>query len=208
MRALRQLLGAPRTARAGRLRLRVITAHEMLQAQAEADLMSGGSAEQYGLRLNAAVIARAARIRGRRPFRSGGDVLRRYSPGQIERLAECYEALCKRDNLSCACADDERERLLSGLAAKPYERLKWRVLRSFSVLPSSKAARAMTDADYLYCALHTVLDGREYAASLCPDCRERSEQMRCPGCGAAVSGQVVNASFDEAEFEKRKCGQC
>ncbi len=208
MNALRQLLGAPRSARAGRLRLRVITAHEMLQAQAEADLTACGNAEQYGLRLNAAVIARAARIRGRRPFRSGEDVLKRYSPEQIERLAECYEALSRRDNPSPACGEEMREQLLDALAAKPYERLKWRVLRSFSVLPSSKAARAMTDADYLYCALHAVLDGREYAASLCPDCRESAGQTRCPGCGAVVSGQIVNSSFDEAEFEKRKCGQC
>lgn len=208
MRALRQLLGAPRSVKAGRLRLRVLSAYEMLQAQAEADLTAGQNPDQYGLRLNAAVVARAARVRGRRPFHSGADVLRRYSAEEIERLAECYEALCGRGERSPACSESMRARLLEELAQKPYERLKWRVLRSFSVLPSSPAAREMTDADYLYCALHTVLDGREYTASLCPDCREAADLPHCPGCGAVIAGQAVNASFDEAEFEKRKCGQC
>ena len=40
----------------------------------------------------------------------------------------------------------------------PYERLKWRVLRYAGALPSEKRAQEMTDADYLYCLVHEMLD--------------------------------------------------
>ena len=40
----------------------------------------------------------------------------------------------------------------------PYERLKWRVLRYAGALPSEKRAQEMTDADYLYCLAHEMLD--------------------------------------------------
>ena len=43
----------------------------------------------------------------------------------------------------------------------PYERLKWRVLRYAGALPSEKRAQEMTDADYLYCLVHEMLDHEE-----------------------------------------------
>ena len=43
----------------------------------------------------------------------------------------------------------------------PYERLKWRVLRYAGALPSEKRAQEMTDADYLYCLVHEMLDREE-----------------------------------------------
>jgi hypothetical protein len=92
---------------------------------------------------------------------------------------------------------------MEALAAQPLERLKWRVLRSFSVLPSAPEARAMTDGDYLQCALHTLLDAREREARLCPECRAKARQNACPGCGAPVA-ETVNPSFDEAIFEQRR----
>lgn len=43
-------------------------------------------------------------------------------------------------------------------AAEGMERLKWLVLKRFSVLPGDKAARCMTDADYVWCGLQMLLD--------------------------------------------------
>lgn len=53
----------------------------------------------------------------------------------------------------------------------PYERLKWRVLRYAGALPSEKRAQEMTDADYLYCLVHEMLDREEAMERLCPECR-------------------------------------
>lgn len=51
----------------------------------------------------------------------------------------------------------------------PYERLKWRVLRYAGALPSEKRAQEMTDADYLYCLVHEMLDREEAMERLCPE---------------------------------------
>ena len=51
----------------------------------------------------------------------------------------------------------------------PYERLKWRVLRYAGALPSEKRAQEMTDADYLYCLAHEMLDREEAMERLCPE---------------------------------------
>ena len=58
----------------------------------------------------------------------------------------------------------------------PYERLKWRVLRYAGALPSEKRAQEMTDADYLYCLVHEMLDREEAMERLCPECRTRAVQ--------------------------------
>lgn len=51
--------------------------------------------------------------------------------------------------------------LFARLESDPMERLKWRVLRSFGVLPFSEAARELSDEDYIVCGAHMVLDGRQ-----------------------------------------------
>ena len=61
----------------------------------------------------------------------------------------------------------------------PYERLKWRVLRYAGALPSEKRVQEMTDADYLYCLVHEMLDREEELERLCPTCRKRAEEARC-----------------------------
>ena len=43
-------------------------------------------------------------------------------------------------------------------AAEGMERLKWLVLKRFSVLPGDRAARNMRDADYVWCGLQMLLD--------------------------------------------------
>ena len=75
----------------------------------------------------------------------------------------------------------------------PYERLKWRVLRYAGALPSEKRAQEMTDADYLYCLVHEMLDREEAMERLCPECRTRAEEARCSICGellADAAGQL------------------
>lgn len=51
--------------------------------------------------------------------------------------------------------------LLAALEQDQLERLKWLVLREFSVLPGSEAACQLTDEDYLRCGAHLLLDLRQ-----------------------------------------------
>lgn len=70
--------------------------------------------------------------------------------------------------------------LVSALEARPMERLRFRVLREFSVLPLSRQGRKMTDGQCLLYAAHMVLNlGGE-------DEGERGE------------------SFDPMEFERKR----
>ena len=48
--------------------------------------------------------------------------------------------------------------LLARLQNDNRQRLRWRVLRQFGVLPGSKEARRMSDIDCLICGLHLLLD--------------------------------------------------
>ena len=48
--------------------------------------------------------------------------------------------------------------LMNGLNEDSMGRLRWRVLRAFGVLPCSKEAQRMTDAECLEYALHMALD--------------------------------------------------
>ena len=50
------------------------------------------------------------------------------------------------------------EKLLSTLSADPIERLRWRVLREFGVLPSSDEAKKMSDDDCIRFAAHMLID--------------------------------------------------
>ena len=89
-------------------------------------------------------------------------------------------------------------------------RVLWsiRVLRAFRALPTEERVKAMTGRDYLWCALHLLLDQEEEAARLCPACRAEAEEARCPVCGRAV-GEVTrgeNPGFDLERFERLKKG--
>ena len=91
----------------------------------------------------------------------------------------------------------------------PYERLKWRVLRYAGALPSEKRAQEMTDADYLYCMVHELLDREEELERLCPTCRKRAEEARCSICGELLAEAAGgdNAGFDMTRFIRMKEGQ-
>lgn len=81
------------------------------------------------------------------------------------------------------------ERLIAALDENPMERLRFRMLRVFSVLPGSREARKMTDARCL-----------RIAAMLA------SEQS---GRGEDGEAECVNAAFDTARFDDlgRRKGQ-
>ena len=168
--------------------LRRLTARELLLCRAEAKAGAAGDAETFGLWCNAAVLSRALKKHGRRAFSSPGAVLSALGADEIAQLASRYADEMRCDVLSDLGDETSREEILDRLAAQPYERLKWRVLRAFGALPTQARARLMTDEDYYYCALHLALDGRETAG------QEAAEEVE----------RGVNAAFDPQEFERRR----
>ena len=66
----------------------------------------------------------------------------------------------------------------------------------------------MTDGDYLWCAVNLLLDDEETLAQLCPACRERAMEARCPVCGAPTGGDQAgeNPAFDQERFEQLRRG--
>ena len=174
----------------GRWSLRRLTARELILCRAEARAGAAGDQDTFGLWCNAAVLARALKKHGRRAFSSPGAVLSALGADEIAALARRYADGMRCGELSDLCDETSREAILDRLAAQPYERLKWRVLRAFGALPTEERAREMTDEDYYYCALHLALDGREAAG------QRRAEEIE----------RGVNASFDMAEFERRRGG--
>ena len=77
------------------------------------------------------------------------------------------------------------EELLSRLEKSPVERLRWRVLRYFSVLPGSKAAKKLSDEDVLFCGAHMVLDSRRH-----------------PAAGKNKAEASFNGAFDSERFSE------
>lgn len=74
------------------------------------------------------------------------------------------------------------------------------MLKAFGALPTEERAKAMTHRDYLWCGVNLALDGEEELARLCPACRMEAQEGRCPVCGAAVSDQGENGTFDMERF--------
>lgn len=66
----------------------------------------------------------------------------------------------------------------------------------------------MTHRDYLWCAVNLLLDDEERLAQLCPACRERAMEERCPVCGVPTGGDQtgVNPAFDAERFEALRRG--
>ena len=191
-------LGGARKTRVDRVELHLISAYALLQAQQEANALAEGDAARLGLCVNACILARAAKFRDQAVFASGEDVMKRLPAQTIERWAGEYLALCEKENPSC-CAGGHDD-LRQALEQEPYERLKWKVLRAFGVLPSEKRAKDMTEGDYLYCVLQLMLDEQEQLDMLCPACRQKAQEQRCPACGQQLPEE--NASFDETRYEE------
>lgn len=80
------------------------------------------------------------------------------------------------------------EELLRELEARPIERLRWRVLREFGVLPGTVVARELSDLECLICGAHMVLDGRRAGAD-------------------SPLEAAVNESFDQERFKGLEGGE-
>lgn len=84
------------------------------------------------------------------------------------------------------------------------------MLRNFGALPTEPRAREMKDRDYLWCLVHQLLDREEELSRLCPECRARAEEERCPVCGRTRGSWGeggVNAAFDQDRFERMRGGE-
>lgn len=84
------------------------------------------------------------------------------------------------------------------------------MLRDFSALPTEARAREMKDRDYLWCLVHQLLDREEELDRLCPECRARAEEARCPVCGRTRGSWgegAVNTAFDQDRFERMRGGE-
>lgn len=81
------------------------------------------------------------------------------------------------------------------------------MLRTFQALPTEGRAREMKDRDYLWCLAQELLDREQALERLCPECRSRAEEERCPACGRPAerwAEGAVNPVFDLARFERLK----
>ena len=67
----------------------------------------------------------------------------------------------------------------------------------------------MRDRDYVWCLTHMALDLEEELAQLCPSCRSKAEEQRCPICGRPAllweGGQ--NPAFDWNRYERLRRGE-
>ena len=195
--------GSGRRKMANGLELRVVPAFAVLQARREAMGLSAEDAAALGLWMNACLLSRAVYKDGVRAFLSGEAVLQAVSAETVENWTKEYAELCREENP--ACSAENAERAAQALGEAEYERLKWRVLRAFGVLPNEARAKRMTDGDYLYCAAQMMLDAQEKLDALCPACREKAQRARCPVCGEELGEE--NAGFDETRFEELKHGR-
>ena len=184
--------------------LRLLTAREVLEACREGAALEGEKA----LNNNACLLARALVRDGGPVYGSGRAVLEDLSPAEIEDLAGAWAAFDRRENPGLTAPVDRVEGLKSALKGLPQERLKWKVLRAFGVLPTEERARAMTGRDYLWCVLHLLLDEEEVLDRLCPACRAEVQQERCPVCGGAPgeTSAEINGAFDWDRFQALREG--
>lgn len=83
------------------------------------------------------------------------------------------------------------------------------MLRAFGALPTEERARAMRERDFVWCLAHMALDREEELARLCPSCRAKAEEDRCPVCGlpAQLWEGAVNPAFDQKRYERMKRGE-
>ena len=67
----------------------------------------------------------------------------------------------------------------------------------------------MLGRDYLWCLVNQLLDEEEELDRLCPACRAKAQENRCPGCGASIwdSAAGVNPAFDMERFLALKEGR-
>lgn len=132
---------------------------------------------------NACLVARALVCAGERVYADGRAVLDGLSAEEIEALAERWAAFRREKGVGLGLGEKRLDALKASLAARPRQRLKWRVLKTFGALPTEQRVREMTEEDYLWCAVQLLLDEEEAEAALCPSCRAKLGRpgARCAG---------------------------
>lgn len=198
---LRDLICGSRILPRGDHSLRILSARELLSCKGEAQRLCRDP-EAAGLWRNACILARAYVKGGVQVFSDGEAVLNALSAEEIGAEIAAYRSLAAQVDRSCG--DEKRAKeLLEALRQEPMERIRWRVLKEFHVLPCEDRAKRMTEGDYLYCALQLLLDREKELESLCPECR--NGENRCRKCGKPLTGETgVNAGFDRSRFEELK----
>ena len=166
-----------------RYRFYPVTAGALLDAAREAEGLITCDAEA-GLARNACLLSRAVYRGGKRAFSSGEEVLRTLTAETVACWTKAYCALLRPSEPS------------------DLDRLRWRVLRTFGVLPTERRAKRLTADDLRRCALQFRLDDEEKLRDVCPQCREELLSHRCPVCGAARFEE--NPNFDPRRFEELK----
>lgn len=194
-------LGRQRVQDRGDHSLRILTARQLLESREEAERLCREPEEQ-GLYRSACMLARAYIRGGVQVFPGGEAVLDSLSGEEILREMNAYRAFAAEVDVSCG-DKTAMEALLTELRQEPMERIRWRVLRAFGVLPSERRAREMTEGDYLYCAMQLMLDREKELSRLCPECRDG--EGRCRICGKPLPRETaVNEAFDQNRFEELK----
>lgn len=187
--------------------LRQLTETEEMQARREAMALAVNEMD-LPLCANACLVARALVCDGERVYADGRAVLDALTSEEIETLAHRWAEARREDGVGLGLGETRLEELKASFAARPRQRLKWRVLKAFGALPTEERVRQMTEEDYLWCAVQLLLDEEEAEMALCPACREKMEQERCPVCGRETGAvrREENAGFDWARYERLKKG--
>lgn len=133
---------------------------------------------------NACLLSKAVYCGGKQAFADGAAVLRALPAETIACWTRSYAALL--------CPPEPTDE----------ERLRWRVMRLFGVLPTERRAKRLTANALRRCALHLQLDDEEMLRDVCPQCRDALLERRCPVCGAVRFEE--NPNFDPARFEELK----
>lgn len=207
--SLLELLAAPRsvyvTVLGKKCELRLASAYETLTAKRKAARL-GAELPELAPELvsNCCLLARCLRADGREIF-DARELIERLDCGELDALCGEYERMCTPTVFD---GEESIEELAARMKTADYERMKWRVLREFRVLPNEPRAREMTDSDYLYCFIQLRLDDEERLERLCPGCRARLEKDACPVCGEGRSAGFTNPSFDMDRFKKMKGDEC
>lgn len=187
--------------------LRLLTEMEEMQVRREAMELAVNEMD-LPLCANACLVARALVCAGERVYADGRAVLDGLSAEEIEALAERWAAFRREKGVGLGLGENRLDALKASLAARPRQRLKWRVLKTFGALPTEQRVREMTEEDYLWCAVQLLLDEEEAEAALCPSCRAKLGEARCPVCGQETDPVVreENAGFDWARYARLKEG--
>ena len=104
------------------VRLRLLTARELLEARREAaELAEDG--KELALCSNACLVARAVLGHtGRRRYRDGTEVLERLTPGEIEALAKCWARFRKEASPGLDIGRERLDKLKASLERMPKQR--------------------------------------------------------------------------------------